>query len=104
MGFMDELKKLARPYAEDDEDDYDDYDNDDFEDEEDEAPEPAPVPAALPRPSVHQNPAAQRSPAAAARSSMCIPRPSCRSFWSSRSGLTMSLRSQSTCGSAAPLF
>ena len=26
MGFMDELKKLARPYAEDDEDDYDDYD------------------------------------------------------------------------------
>ena len=42
MGFMDELKKLARPYAEDDEDDYDDYDNDDFEDEEDEAPEPAP--------------------------------------------------------------
>ena len=42
MGFMDELKKLARPYAEDDEDDYDDYDNDDFEDEEDAAPEPAP--------------------------------------------------------------
>ena len=30
MGFMDELKKLARPYAEDDEDDYDDdYDDDD---------------------------------------------------------------------------
>ncbi len=25
MGFMDELKKLARPYAEDDEDDFDDY-------------------------------------------------------------------------------
>ena len=51
MGFMDELKKLARPYAEDDEDDYDDYDNDDFEDEEDEAPKPRPAPAALPRPS-----------------------------------------------------
>lgn len=48
MGFMDELKKLARPYAEDDEDDYDDYDNDDFEDEEDEAPEPAPVPPLCP--------------------------------------------------------
>lgn len=41
MGFMDELKKLARPYAEDDEDDYDDYDNDDYEDEdEEETPEP----------------------------------------------------------------
>ena len=25
MGFMDELKKLARPYAEEDEDDFDDY-------------------------------------------------------------------------------
>lgn len=27
MGFMDELKKLARPYAEEDEDDFDDYDD-----------------------------------------------------------------------------
>lgn len=42
MGFMDELKKLARPYAEDDEDDYDDYDTDEYEDDEEEAPEPAP--------------------------------------------------------------
>ena len=49
MGFMDELKKLARPYAEDDEDDYDDYDNDDFEDEEDEAPKlRAPCPPLCP--------------------------------------------------------
>lgn len=41
MGFMDELKKLARPYAEDDEDDYDDYDNDDYEyEDEEETPEP----------------------------------------------------------------
>ena len=31
MGFMDELRKLARPYAEDDEDDYDDYEDDDQE-------------------------------------------------------------------------
>ena len=27
MGFMDELKKLARPYAEEDEDDFDDFDD-----------------------------------------------------------------------------
>ncbi len=39
MGFMDELKKLTRPYSEDDED-FDDYDDDD--DGEDEAPAPAP--------------------------------------------------------------
>ena len=42
MGFMDELKKLARPYAEDEEDDYDEYE-DDYEDEEEE-PAPAPAP------------------------------------------------------------
>ena len=44
MGFMDELRKLARPYAEDDEDDYDDYGNDEYydDDEEEAAPEPAP--------------------------------------------------------------
>ena len=29
MGFMDELKKLARPYAEDDDDFEDDFDDDD---------------------------------------------------------------------------
>lgn len=42
MGFMDEIKKLARPYAEDEEDDYDDYE-DDYEDEAAEEPvAPAP--------------------------------------------------------------
>ena len=47
MGFMDELKKLARPYAEDEDDDYDDYDNDDYEDEE---PEPTPPRRSVSRP------------------------------------------------------
>ena len=32
MGFLDDLKKLTRPYNEDDEDDFDGYD--DYEDEE----------------------------------------------------------------------
>ena len=36
---MDELKKLTKPYADDDEDDYDDYDDEPVEEEE---PEPAP--------------------------------------------------------------
>lgn len=40
MGFMDELKKLTRPYAEDEEDDFEDYE-DDYEEEE--APAPAPA-------------------------------------------------------------
>ncbi len=40
MGFMDELKKLTRPYAEDEEDDFEDYE-DDYEDEEAAAPAPA---------------------------------------------------------------
>jgi len=43
MGFLDELKKLARPYAEDD--DYEDEFDDEYEDEdyeEEPAPEPAP--------------------------------------------------------------
>ena len=39
MGFLDELKKLTKPYADDDEDDYDDYDDEPVEEEE---PEPAP--------------------------------------------------------------
>lgn len=39
MGFVDELKKLTRPYSEDDTDDYD-YD----EEEDDLEPEPAPAP------------------------------------------------------------
>lgn len=40
MGFMDELRKLTRPYSDEDEDDYDDY-----EEEPAAAPEPAPAPA-----------------------------------------------------------
>ena len=43
MGFMDELKKLTRPYSEEDEDDFDEYE------EEEEAPAPAPAPAPTPR-------------------------------------------------------
>ncbi len=39
MGFLDELKKLTKPYADDDEDEFDDYD-----DEMEEAEEPAPAP------------------------------------------------------------
>ncbi len=45
MGFLDELKKVMRPYAEDEPDDYENYD-DDYEDE-----EPAAAPAPAPRPS-----------------------------------------------------
>lgn len=41
MGFLDELKKLTRPYAEE-EDDFDDYDYDDEEEYEEPAPAPAP--------------------------------------------------------------
>lgn len=40
MGFLDELKKLTRPYAEE-EDDFDDYE---YDDEEYEEPAPAPAP------------------------------------------------------------
>lgn len=47
MGFMDELKKLTRPYNEEDEEEYDDY-----EDEEMEAPAPA-APAAPARRSAY---------------------------------------------------
>ena len=43
MGFMDELKKLTRPYNEEDEEEYDDY-----EDEEMEAPAAAPAATAAP--------------------------------------------------------
>ena len=43
MGFLDELKKLTKPYS-DEEDDYSDYD-----DEELDEPAPAPQPAAAPR-------------------------------------------------------
>lgn len=37
MGFLDELKKLARPYAEDEDEEFEDYE-DDYEEEEAEAP------------------------------------------------------------------
>ena len=43
MGFLDELKKLARPYAEDD--DYEDEFDDEYEDDSDYEEEPAPEPA-----------------------------------------------------------
>ena len=42
MGFMDELKKLTRPYSEEDEDDFDEYEE---EEEVAAAPAPAPTPA-----------------------------------------------------------
>ena len=45
MGFLDELKKLTRPYAEDEEDDFDNYE-DDYD--EDPAPAEDPVPATRP--------------------------------------------------------
>ena len=48
MGFMDELKKLTRPYNEEDEEEYDDY-----EDEEMEAPAAAPATAAPARRSAY---------------------------------------------------
>ncbi len=43
MGFMDELKKLTRPYSEEDEDDFDEY-----EEEEEVAAPAAPAPAPAP--------------------------------------------------------
>lgn len=39
MGLLDELKKLTRPYADDEEEEYDDYDDEEVEEE-----EPAPTP------------------------------------------------------------
>lgn len=56
MGFLDELKKLARPYAEDEEDDFDDYEDEAYEDE----PAPAPAPA-------------RRAPSFSADSSSALP-------------------------------
>ena len=44
MGFLDDLKKLTRPYNEDDEDEFDGYD--DYEDEDGISDEPAPAPRA----------------------------------------------------------
>ena len=44
MGFMDELKKLTRPYSEEEEDEFDEY-----EEEEASAPAPQPAPQAAPQ-------------------------------------------------------
>ncbi len=44
MGFLDDLKKLTRPYNEDDEDDFDSYD--DYEDEDPAVDDSAPAPRA----------------------------------------------------------
>lgn len=44
MGFLDELKKLTKPYADEDEEDYDDYDDEPVEEV-----EPAPAPRATRR-------------------------------------------------------
>ena len=41
MGFLDDLRKLTRPYSEDDEDEFDNYDE--YEDEEPAPAEPAPA-------------------------------------------------------------
>ena len=42
MGFMDELKKLARPYSEEEPEDFDDYDDEEYEEEEEvQAPAPS---------------------------------------------------------------
>lgn len=57
MGFLDELKKLTKPYADDDEDDYDDYDDEPMDEEEE---EPAPPPRTARRP-VTPEPAYTRS-------------------------------------------
>lgn len=47
MGFFDELKKLTKPYA-DDEDDYDEYDDEPVEDEPEEEPAPMSRPSRRP--------------------------------------------------------
>lgn len=55
MGFLDELKKLTKPYADEDEEDYDDYDDEPVEEE-----EPAPAPRATRRSAPTQEPAYSR--------------------------------------------
>lgn len=50
MGFLDELKKLTKPYA-DDEDDFDEYDDETLDEEEE---EPAPAPRAARRAASHE--------------------------------------------------
>lgn len=56
MGFLDELKKLTKPYADEDEEDYDDYDDEPVEEE-----EPAPAPRATRRSAPTQEPAYSRN-------------------------------------------
>lgn len=81
MGFMDELKKLARPYAED-EDDFDEEYEENLDDEEDEGEdEPEEKPARSARPQRQQERPASRTaassrPAAAAPSRPAAAAPS----------------------------
>lgn len=56
MGFLDELKKLTKPYA-DEEEDYDDYDDEPVEEEE----PPAPAPRATRRSATMTDPVYSRS-------------------------------------------
>lgn len=56
MGFLDELKKLTKPYADEDEEDYDDYDDEPVEEE-----EPAPAPRPTRRSAAPQEPVYSRS-------------------------------------------
>ena len=56
MGFLDELKKLTKPYADEDEEDYDDYDDEPVEED-----EPAPAPRATRRSAPTQEPAYSRN-------------------------------------------
>ena len=77
MGFLDELKKLTRPYAEDEDDEFDSYD-----DEYDEEPAPAedPVPATRPGRGYAEKPV-PASDRRATRSSTSTPPPRCRWCW-----------------------
>ena len=75
MGFMDEMKKLVKPYADDDEDDFDDFD----------APE---APAPRPSPSAFDDTVYTGSSSRNKVLNINI-------------GLTMSLRLQSTCATGA---
>lgn len=60
MGFLDELKKVMRPYGEDEPDDYENYD-DDYEEEESAAA--APAPAARPSRNAYAEKPAPAAPA-----------------------------------------
>ena len=95
MGFLDELKKLTKPYADDDEDDYDDYDDEPVEEE-----EPAPAPRTTRRSVTDWTPGVPR----AAGLSISIRRPNCRWCWSSRSGLTTCLKLRTIFGTSILCF